>query len=260
MPVIKNTLNGSLIIHLDSGRMVFLEALAKLELQPEDMSSPALVKFLEEGKVLIVDDDAPQINPYDVNIRPASPNRADGEIYAQHLNLLSPGFKKVYGEEADDVIISAFTRPGHILSFEHVEFAEKDGEILGTLACFTQEHHAASVSGGLRQALRSFPGFRFGSAFLVRFLKHFGPETAGDYYIWALFVEDRLRGQGLGTQLLYRAEMRAKEFGYGRLVLDVEAQNKGAIRLYERQGMTLGAGWPKLPFVSPGAFRMFKVL
>lgn len=260
MPVIKNTLNGSLIIHLDSGRMVFLEPQAKLELQQEDMSSPSLMQFLEAGKVLVVEEDSPQINPYEVNIRPANPNRSDGEVYARHMNLLSPGFRKMYGEEADDALVSAFSLPGHILSFEHVEFAEKDGEILGTLACFTEEHHNTSIAGGLRQALRSFPGHRFGSAFLARFLKHFGPETPNDYYVWALFVEEELRGQGLGTQLLYRAEMHAKEYGYGRLVLDVEAENNAAIRLYERQGLTLGAGWPKLPFMNPGAYRMYKVL
>lgn len=260
MPVIKNKLNGSLIIHLDSGKMVFLEAQANLELQPEDMSSPTLVQFLDEGKIVIVEEDAPVIYPYQIDLRPAQPTMKEGLVYAQHMNLLSPGFKKIYGEEADEVVATAYMQPGHILSFEHVVFAELNDEVIGTLACFTQEQHTESITGGLKTALRSYRSFRFGSVFLARFLRHFGPETPNDYYVWALFVEETLRGQKLGSRLLDLAEERAREYGYGRLVLDVAAENQGGIRLYERRGMTLGAGWPNFPFMPPGAYRMSKPL
>ena len=260
MPVIKNTLNGSLIIHLNSGRMVFLEPLASLELQPDDMSSPMLSQFLEEGKVLVVETDAPDINMSELTIRRAKPTPDEGLVYARHMDQLSPGFKKIYGDESEAAITTAYLVSGHILSYEHVEFAEQGGEIIGTLACYTSEQHQASYRGGLKKTLRSYPGFRFSSAFLARFLKHFGPETPNDYYVWALFVDEQFRGQRLGSHLLDRAEARAREYGYGRLVLDVEAENSAAIRLYERRGMTRGEGWPNLPFMAPGAYRMYKLL
>ncbi|MCF7903775.1 MAG: hypothetical protein K9M49_01360 [Candidatus Marinimicrobia bacterium] len=53
MPLIKNKLNGSLIIRLDSGRMVFLEPKAGMEIPDKDMSSSMLVQFLEEGKIVV---------------------------------------------------------------------------------------------------------------------------------------------------------------------------------------------------------------
>lgn len=240
--------------------MVFLEPLATLDLQPDDMSSSMLLQFIQEEKITVIEEDAPKFSQADLAIRPAKPTREEGLVYAKHVNQLSPGFKKLYKEEADEVIALAYTFLGHIFSFEHVEFAEQNGEVIATLACLTQEQHQSSIQGGLKNALRSFGGYRFESAFLARFLRYFGPETMNDYYILALFVEEKLRGQGLGSQLLYRAEMRAKEYGYGRLILDVEAENKGAVRLYERRGFTLGAGWPNFPFMSPGVYRMYKVL
>jgi ribosomal protein S18 acetylase RimI-like enzyme len=260
MSVIKNKLAGSLIIHLNSGRMVFLEPFAKLELKEEDLSSPMLLEFLRDGKIVLLEESASTLNSGSLTIRKGRPTEKDGFIYARHMIQLIPHLARAYGEEAESVIATAYTQPGHVLSFEHVEFAVQEDEVIGTLACFTQEHHIGSVSGGLKKALQSSRGFRYRTSLLIRFLRRFGPETPNDFYLWGLYVEESLRSQRLGSRLLDIAEARAREYGYSRFVLDVKAGNAGAIRFYERRGMALGDARSRFPFMSPGTYRMTKVL
>ena len=209
MPVIKNNIDGSLILHLNSGRMVFLEPLSKLELKGEDMSSPMLVQFINEGKIALLEEQPSSLNSTGLTIRKGKATKPDGLVYAQHLKELNPGFNRLYGEEAEDVIATAYAQPGHILSFEHVEFAVQNDEIIGSLACYTQEHHDTSVAGGLKHALRSYSAYRFGTTFLVRNLRRFGPETPNDYYVWLLYVQESpsaQNGRGLSLGKIYNRE------------------------------------------------------
>ena len=55
-------------------------------------------------------------------------------------------------------------------------------------------------------------------------------------------------------------EQRARASGSKRLILNVGAKNEGARRLYERRGMTVEAGWPKLPCIPAFVLRMVKPL
>jgi aminoglycoside 6'-N-acetyltransferase len=49
-------------------------------------------------------------------------------------------------------------------------------------------------------------------------------------------VADGWRGHGVGTALLQAAEVWAREHGAERMSLDLDAENTGALRLYERMG------------------------
>lgn len=49
-------------------------------------------------------------------------------------------------------------------------------------------------------------------------------------------VIEGLRGQGIGTMLVARAERLIREHGWSRITLGVEESNEGAIRLYRRLG------------------------
>ena len=55
----------------------------------------------------------------------------------------------------------------------------------------------------------------------------------GEFYLANMAVFPEFRCQGLGRLLLAGAEARAREKGCTRLALDVEAENRDAIRLYE---------------------------
>ncbi|HEU5352446.1 MAG TPA: N-acetyltransferase [Terracidiphilus sp.] len=55
-------------------------------------------------------------------------------------------------------------------------------------------------------------------------------------YIQTIETLPRKRGQGVGAELLARVERSAGEAGAGTIGLHVDAENAGAIRLYERSG------------------------
>jgi len=57
-------------------------------------------------------------------------------------------------------------------------------------------------------------------------------------YIQTIEVLAELRGRGIGAELLRLVESTAREAGARMLWLHVDAQNAGAIRLYEAHGYT----------------------
>ena len=62
-----------------------------------------------------------------------------------------------------------------------------------------------------------------------------------EWYIQMVAVSPDARGRGIGSILLDEAQRRAHETGCVRLALDVDVQNTGAIRLYERLGYAITA-------------------
>lgn len=55
----------------------------------------------------------------------------------------------------------------------------------------------------------------------------------------AIAVEPEQRGRRIGGDLLSALARRARDDGYGRLVLSVDPRNERALRLYRRAGFTL---------------------
>ena len=55
-------------------------------------------------------------------------------------------------------------------------------------------------------------------------------------YVSVVHVSEKCRGQGMGHLLLAAVEAEAREMGVPALSIHAEADNAGAIRLYEREG------------------------
>ena len=55
-------------------------------------------------------------------------------------------------------------------------------------------------------------------------------------YVSEVHVSEKCRGQGIGHLLLATVEAEAREMGVPALSIHAEADNAGAIRLYEREG------------------------
>lgn len=51
-----------------------------------------------------------------------------------------------------------------------------------------------------------------------------------------IFISEKHRGKGYGTQLMHDAMKYLKGIGYDMVALNVLAVNTGAVRLYEREG------------------------
>lgn len=57
-----------------------------------------------------------------------------------------------------------------------------------------------------------------------------------DYYFAIVAVDEKSRGQGVGSFILEEGVKMARKNGCKRAVLDVDMENDGALRLYERFG------------------------
>ncbi len=66
-------------------------------------------------------------------------------------------------------------------------------------------------------------------------------QSVGTWYINALAVFASQQGRGIGSMLLKSAETAAIQSGYFQTSVQVYAQNKGAARLYERNGYHVAA-------------------
>jgi ribosomal protein S18 acetylase RimI-like enzyme len=87
---------------------------------------------------------------------------------------------------------------------------------------------------------------------MVKF--HEGPDDSwelGDRYaeVATLVVDKAHRGGGIGSALLDAVDARLESAGIGGLVIGAMEGNDGAIRLYERRGLT--RGWVQLYRTAP---------
>lgn len=55
-------------------------------------------------------------------------------------------------------------------------------------------------------------------------------------FIYDIYVKEKLRGKGIGKQLIERAENYCRERGYTRLSLMVSAHNQPALKIYGSTG------------------------
>ncbi len=185
-----------------------------------------------------------------IKLRAARPDLDDGRAFARYLDVAAEGFFRfMIGGDVERVLARAFCETGHDLSYEHVLFAEREGETVGMLSAFTHDQHAQASSAPIFKAagwrvvrlaavmLLTFP--------LVRFMDRM---REGDFYVLAIAVDPAQRGAGIGTQLMEHARTEARRRGCTRLTLDVASTNTGARQLYERLGMIIEAESPRVWF------------
>ena len=195
-------------------------------------------------------------------LRSAKPIFDEGLMYARCLDEAAEGFFRfMLGRRVADIIAAAYTQPDHDFSYQNVTFAEHDEVIVGMVSGYTAEQHRRFSEQPLKQAA----GNRALRMRVVRILlaplwRILNTLADGDFYLQAIAVDKELRGEGVGSTLIDSIEDRARATGSTRLSLDVSAKNEGARRLYERRGMTVESGWPKLFFIPRLFVRMAKLL
>jgi ribosomal protein S18 acetylase RimI-like enzyme len=196
-----------------------------------------------------------------VTLRDANPLYEEGVLFAQYLDGIAPFYRVMLGRRVVKIIGRAFTQPGHDLSYRNTVFAERAGAIVGMISGYATERHRRSVGPPLREALGGRAlRMRIMARLMARQQWFLGTYADGDFYIQGFAVDENVRGQGIGSALLDAMEQRARASGSKRLILNVGAKNERARRLYDRRGMTVEAGWPKLPCTPPFVLRMAKPL
>jgi len=198
-----------------------------------------------------------------IKFRTANPTFDEGQVFARYLDQAAEGFFRfMLGRRSVDIIATAFTQPGHDLSYQNVTFAEREKVIVGMVSGYTAEQHRRSSDRPLKQAAGRFHlRMMVISTLFAPLFRIIDTIADNDFYIQAMAVAKELRGEGVGSTLMDFVEDHARVYGSTRLSLDVSAGNKGARKLYEHRGMTVESQWPKRLAI-PGVkfFRMVKAL
>ena len=200
------------------------------------------------------------MNTESIVIRPAQPIYDEGLRFAHHVGLASEGaFRSLLGRRVNEILAKAFVTPGHDMCYEHVLFAEIDGQIVGMGSGYTAKEHSASTDDALKRAagrstLRMAIMFTL-AAPIFRFMHTL---ATGDFYVEFLAVDEDQRGKGIGSRLLAALESRACETGSAQFAIDVAGRNQVAQTVYERYGFETIDRWPRTRLVRPNILRMSK--
>lgn len=186
-----------------------------------------------------------------VAIEEFEPTIHDTRAVARLIYQADPSLMRlVFGGEESAVKVIA-----RLVGMEHNEYAgsrilcaRDDDQVVGIIA---------GLTGAARRESKSESGKEWGRALgflgMVRAIRY-GSKLEGvattevgnnEYYISALTVDDRYRGQGIGSTLLEHV-LREHEV----VVTDVNIAKADAIRFYERHGFTIQK---EMTFVHKGA-------
>lgn len=144
-------------------------------------------------------------------------------------------------KKAITVLRRMFPLPGHMTSYAYAFVAKEESEVVALFSGLDRESWRASKRASWAYgpvwwiAAPPWQTPKMISAF-NEFDKAIPPILEDEYYIEHLAVSPEKRGQGIGKQLMDFAEGLAKTKGLKRIVLDVEIENEGALRLYKRLG------------------------
>jgi ribosomal protein S18 acetylase RimI-like enzyme len=165
----------------------------------------------------------------------------NADDFAELVLFSSPYlFPAIYGDDVKAIMRYLFCQRCNLFGFEHAYFAEVKGKIAGMLL-------------GYDRRIRSRENWRTGflllkkmkGSLLVRFPQMvkvegvIGMVDDGEYYISNIAVYPEYRNKGLGSRLILAAEIEARSKGAKTMALEVEVENAGAIKLYNRLGYSI---------------------
>jgi len=152
-----------------------------------------------------------------------------------------------------------FCHSHNLFSFQHCHFIEVDGRNAGMMLSYdwrTANRERLKTGLLLLKYMKTQLLTRLSTLLEAHtVLSKIGD---GEYYISNLAVYPEHRNLGLGTRLLVEAEDEAKEFGAGRVVLEVEADNQDAVQLYEKVGYDVARELEQIA-ASKGIFKFLQM-
>jgi len=167
--------------------------------------------------------------------------KGDEIFYEDFVNLIlftgEEIFHSIFGKNVKDILKNLYREKENQFSYELTNFIEVQNKICGMLLSYSYDDKKKVElnTGNLLlkimkvDFLKIFPNL-LKSFFVLEKIEK------GDYYISNIATYPSFRGMGLGTKLLTFSEDVAKNKKLKRLVLEVEKENKNAIKVYENFG------------------------
>jgi len=167
--------------------------------------------------------------------------KTDVKEFADLMEFSAPQFfLLLYGSRFRPIIQSLFVHKYNLFSFQHVYFAEIENKGVGiSLEYSWYSKIKENLRTGIlilkymgQEFVRKIPIF-------LNTMRATGYVSKPEYYISNIAVYPEYRGMQIGTKLLTNSEKEAKQTNAKRVVLDVETENLGAIKLYKKLGYTI---------------------
>ena len=138
-------------------------------------------------------------------------------------------------EKLQNIVETGKNPYGH----ENIQVASNGNhEVLGILTAFKGEdvRHAEEIKSYFRAVnFNDFLKLALVKPVIDRMVA-FADVKDEDYYIGNIAVDEDLRGDGIGSELLQKAKKDAKDRGCNRIILDVLFSNESVVPWYESHG------------------------
>jgi len=165
----------------------------------------------------------------------------DAEDFSQLALFTAPTFLPyLFGSDVRNLMKNLFQHMRNYFSFEHSYFIEVNGEIAGMALVYNYEQKKRDYLRTFLLGLKYLKWSFFTQLTYLLKSEHIIVQiTEGDCYLFYIAIYPKFRGLGFGTKLLGVIEEEARKTGSKRIVLDVEIDDKKAIKLYERLGYNI---------------------
>jgi len=188
----------------------------------------------------------------------------DAKDFSQ-LILLSTAtfFPSIFASNTEEVMRKIFQQPGNLFSFKHSYFIEVNGKIAGMALGYNWEQkRREKLHTGLLLVKYLKWSFFTRIFYLLKAQGMVGKISENEYYLSNVAVYPEFRALGLRTKLFSEIKRESEKTGDNKIVLDVETNNKRAIKLYEQLGYIIKCRTPSIKINKKTFefFRMFKVL
>ena len=188
----------------------------------------------------------------------------DAQDFSQ-LILLSAAtfFSSIFASNTEEIMKKIFQQPGNLFSFEHSYFIEVNNKIAGMALGYNWEQkRREELYTGLLLVKYLKWSFFTRIFYLLKAQSLVGKVLENEYYLSNIAVYPAFRTLGLGTKLFSEIKRESDKTGANKIVLDVETNNKRAIKLYEKLGYIIKWRTPSIKIKKETFefFRMLKVL
>lgn len=139
---------------------------------------------------------------------------------------------------AIEFLTRTLEQPSGEFGYRNHRVAQIDGEIVGVATSFTGRESFSFLLAAIWQILKNYgpiksPGIMRRGLQIESIIS---PPEKDEYCIAHVGVHPDIRRKGIGRRIMEYMLLEAENAGYKKLVLDVSAENPGALALYEAHG------------------------
>ena len=168
------------------------------------------------------------------------PGQKKWKIHFSKLSLISaPGLLRgLFGPRAREVLEYVYlSGKKNLFFYQNTYFGLVDGKPAGLALVYAHEQKSGTWFPMARDFLKAGgPGMVLQAKYIMKADKLMAPTKKGQSYLNNFGVYQQYRDKGVGTAIMEHVFKDAKKKGSTHIILDVETENKIAMRFYYKLG------------------------